>query len=132
MATAFDPIVEEDERIAHAVIGAAIEVHRILGPGFLESVYRKALKYELALRGFSSEEELPLTIFFKDLRIDDQRLDLLVENRIIIELKCAEKFAPIHEAILISYLKSTKLRLGLMLNFRTVTLKDGGIKRVIL
>jgi GxxExxY protein len=132
MATVFDPIVEEDERIAHAVIGAAIEVHRILGPGFLESVYRKALRHELSLRGFASEEELPLSIYFKDLLIDGQRLDLLVENRIIVELKCAEKFAPIHEAILLSYLKTTKLRLGLMLNFRTVTLKDGGIKRVIL
>jgi GxxExxY protein len=114
------------------VIGAAIEVHRILGPGFLESVYRKALRYELALRGFSSEEELPLTICFQDLRIEGQRLDLLVANRVIVELKCAEKFAPIHEAILISYLKTTKLRLGLMLNFRTVTFKDGEIKRVVL
>jgi GxxExxY protein len=132
MATVFDPIAEEDERIAHAVIGAAIEVHRVLGPGFLESVYRKAVRHELALRGLASKEELPLTIFFKDLRIDGQRLDLLVENRLIVELKCAEKFAPIHEAILISYLKTTKLRLGLMLNFRTITLKDGGIKRVIL
>jgi GxxExxY protein len=75
MATVFDPIVEEDERIAHAVIGAAIEVHRILGPGFLESVYRKALRHELSLRGFASEEELPLSIYFKDLLIDGQRLD---------------------------------------------------------
>jgi GxxExxY protein len=81
---------------------------------------------------FSSEEELPLTIFFKDLQIEGQRLDLLVEKRIIVELKSAEKFAPIHEAILISYLKTTKLRLGLMLNFRTFTLKDDGIKRVVL
>jgi GxxExxY protein len=128
----FEEIPEEDERIAHAVIGAAIEVHRILGPGFLESVYRKALRHELALCGFSSDEELPIAIQFKDLRIDGQRVDLLVERRIIVELKCAEKFAPIHEAILLSYLKTTKLRLGLMLNFKAVTLKDGGIKRVVL
>lgn len=129
---AFEPIPNEDERIAHAVIGAAIEVHRILGPGFLESVYRKALKHELALRGLSAEEELPLSICFKDLRIDGQRVDLLVERRIIIELKCVECFAPIHEAVLLSYLKSTKLRLGILLNFKTVILKDGSIKRVVL
>jgi hypothetical protein len=77
------PIPGEDERIAHAIIGAAIEVHRILGPGFLESVYRKALRYELSLRGFSSDEELPLFVQFKDLRIDGQRVDLLVERRVI-------------------------------------------------
>jgi GxxExxY protein len=127
----FEPIPAEDERIAYTVIGAAIEVHRILGPGFLESVYRKALRHELALRGFSSEEEVPLVVCFKDLRIDGQRVDLLVERRVIVELKCAEQFAPIHEAIMISYLKATKLRLGLMLNFKTVKLKEGGIKRVV-
>ncbi|HEX5472435.1 MAG TPA: GxxExxY protein [Lacipirellulaceae bacterium] len=126
------PIPAEDERIAHAVIGAAIEVHRILGPGFLESIYRKALRYELMIRGFSCAEEMPLLVQFKDLQIDGQRVDLLVERRVIVELKCAEKFAPIHEAILLSYLKSTNLRLGLLLNFKAVTLKEGGIRRVVL
>jgi GxxExxY protein len=132
MAMTFEPISEEDERIAHTVIGAAIEVHRILGPGFLESVYRKALRHELALRGFSSDEELPLYLQYKDLHIDGQRVDLLVERRVIVELKCADKFAPIHEAILLSYLKTMRLRLGLMLNFKLVTLKEGGIKRIVL
>ena len=127
----FEPIPEDDERIAHAVIGAAIEVHRMLGPGFLESVYRKSLRHELALREYSSEEELALIVQFKDLRIDGQRPDLLVERRVIVELKCADKFAPIHEAILLSYLKTMRLRLGLMLNFKTVILKEGGIKRVV-
>jgi GxxExxY protein len=127
-----EPIPEDDERIAHAIIGAAIEVHRLLGPGFLESVYRKALKYELALRGYLSEEEVCLTVQFKDLQIDGQRVDLLVERRVIVELKCAEKFAPIHDAILLSYLKATKFRLGLLLNFKTVVLKEGGIRRIVL
>jgi GxxExxY protein len=86
----------------------------------------------LALRGFSSEEELPLVVHFKDLRIDGQRIDLLVERRVIVELKCADKFAPIHKAILLSYLKTMRLRLGLMFNFRTVTLKEDGIKRIVL
>lgn len=131
MKMQFEPISAEDERIAHAIIGAAIEVHRILGPGFLESVYRKALRHELALRGFSSEEELSLVVQFKDLQIDGQRVDLMVERRFIVELKCANEFAPIHEAILLSYLKTTGLRLGLLLNLKTVLLKDGGIKRVV-
>src|SRR5262249_6397447 len=130
--TSFDSIPEEDEQLAHAIIGAAIEVHRILGPGFLESVYRKALRHELALRGIAAQEEVPICIQFKDLCIDNQRVDLLVDQRVIVELKCVEKFAPIHEAILISYLKTTKFRLGLLFNFRTVTLKEGGIKRVVL
>jgi GxxExxY protein len=128
----FEPIPVGDERIAHGVIGAAIEVHRLLGPGFLERVYRKALRHELFLRGFNSEEELPLIVQFKDLQIDGQRVDLLVENRVIVELKCADEFSPIHEAILLSYLKSTKLRLGLLLNFKATILKQGGIRRVIL
>ena len=128
----FECIPDEDERIAHVIIGAAIEVHRILGPGFLESVYRKALRYELSLRGIAAIEELALLVNYKDLQIDGQRLDLLVERRVIVELKCVDKFAPIHEAILLSYLKSTNLRLGLLLNFKAVTLKEGGIKRVVL
>jgi GxxExxY protein len=128
----FEPIPADDERWAHDIIGAAIEVHRILGPGFLESVYRKALRHELALRGIASQEEIPISIQFKDLQIEGQRVDLLVEKRIIVELKCAEKFAPIHEAILISYLKTTKFRWGLLFNFHTNILKEGGIKRVVL
>lgn len=127
-----ESIPDEDERIAHGIISAAIEVHRILGPGFLESIYRKALRYELSLREFSSDEEMPLSIQFKDLQIDGQRVDLLVVRRIIVELKCADRFAPIHEVILLSYLKSTKLRLGLLLNFKAVTLKEGGIRRIVL
>jgi GxxExxY protein len=128
----FDPISQEDERIAHAVIGAAIEVHRILEPGFLESIYRKALRHELALRGFAAEEETPLLLQYKDLQIEGQRVDLLVESRVIVELKCADQFAPIHEAIVLSYLKAAKLRLAMLLNFKVVKLKDGGIKRVVL
>jgi GxxExxY protein len=128
----FESIPEEDERIAHEVIGAAIEVHRILGPGFLESVYRRALRHELALRGVSADEEVPLSIQYKDLPISGQRVDILVSGRVIVELKCADEFAPIHEAILISYLKSTRLRLGLSINFKSVRLKDGGIKRIVL
>jgi len=84
------------------------------------------------LREHLSVEEMTLAIQFKDLRIDGQRCDLLVERRIIVELKCVDKFAPIYEAILLSHLKSMKLPLGLLINFKSVTLKDGGIKRIVL
>jgi GxxExxY protein len=126
----YDPIPQEDEEIVKAVIGAAIEVHRILGPGFLESIYRRALAYELSLRGLSVEQEKDILVAFKDIQIPGQRIDLMVRGRVIVELKCVDQFAAIHEAILLSYLKTTGLRLGLLLNFKTTVLKDG-IKRMV-
>ncbi len=98
----YEPIPQRDEEIAKAVIGAAIEVHRILGPGFLESIYRRALAYELRLRGFTVEEEMNIIVPFKDIQISGQRIDMIVEGRVIVELKCVEQFAPIHEAITLS------------------------------
>src|SRR5437870_13363 len=126
----YSPIPERDEEIAKAIIGAAIEVHRILGPGFLESIYRRALKYELSLRGIVAEEEKEIVVPFKDIQIPGQRIDLIVEKRVIVELKCVEQFAPIHEAITLSYLKTMKLRLALLLNFKTQYMRDG-IKRMV-
>jgi GxxExxY protein len=126
----YEPIPQQDEEIAKAVIGAAIEVHRELGPGFLESIYRKALAYELSLRGLAVEQEKEIAVPYKDIQIPGQRLDLLVGGRLIVELKCVDEFAPIHEAQLLSYLKATRLRLGLLLNFKTQVLKDG-IKRMV-
>jgi GxxExxY protein len=123
-------IPERDEEIAKAVIGAAIEVHRELGPGFLESIYRKALAYELTLRGFPVEQEKEVIVHYKDIQIPGQRLDLLVAERVVVELKCVEDFAPIHQAQLISYLKATSRRLGLLINFKVCVLKDG-IKRIV-
>lgn len=125
-----EPIPEQDEEIAKAVIGAAIEVHRELGPGFLESIYRKALAYELSLRGLAVEQEKELVVPYKDIQIPGQRLDLLVAGRLIVELKCVEEFAPIHQAQLLSYLKATGLRLGLLINFKAQVLRDG-IKRMV-
>ena len=126
----YEPIPEQDEEIAKAVIGAAIEVHRELGPGFLESIYRKALAYELSLRGLAVEQEKELVVPYKDIQIPGQRLDLLVAGRLIVELKCVEEFAPIHQAQLLSYLKATGLRLGLLINFKAQVLRDG-IKRMV-
>ncbi len=126
----YEPIPEQDEVIARQVIGAAIEVHRHLGPGFLEVIYSRALSHELQLRGLLVESEMPILVPYKTIQIPGQRLDLLVGSRVIVELKCVEAFAPIHQAQIISYLKATELRLGLLINFKVSVLRDG-IKRVV-
>ena len=126
----FDPIPEQDEELAHTIIGASIEVHRLLGPGFLESIYERALCHELSLRRVAFERQKELIVRYKDLDIPGQRLDLLVGGRVIADLKTVETLAPIHQAQLLSYLKTTGLRLGLLINFKVQVLKDG-IKRVV-
>src|SRR5438105_3903068 len=112
------PIPAEDEELAHKIIGAAIEVHRILGPGFIESIYERALCHELTLRGVPFQRQVELIVRFKDFDIPGQRLDLLVGGRVITDLKTVEALAPIHQAQLLSYLKTTGLRLGLLINFK--------------
>jgi GxxExxY protein len=126
----YAPIPQEDEELGHRVIGSAIEVHRILGPGFLESVYRRALCHELSLQGIPFEYEKELLVPYKDLQIPGQRFDILVAGRILLELKTVEAIAPIHQAQLLSYLKATELRLGFVINFKVLVLKDG-IKRLV-
>jgi GxxExxY protein len=125
-----DPIPARDEELAHQIIGAAIEVHRLLGPGFLESIYERALCHELTLRGLPFQSQIPLSVRYKDIEIPGQRLDLLVGERVITDLKTVDSFAPIHHAQVLSYLKTTGLRLGLLINFNVLVLKDG-IKRVV-
>jgi GxxExxY protein len=126
----YDAIPPEDEELARQAIGAAIEVHRLLGPGFLESIYERALCHELTLRGVAFERQKDLLVRYKDIHIPGQRLDLLVGERVIVDLKTVESFAPIHQAQTLSYLKATGLRLALLINFKVVVLKDG-IKRVV-
>lgn len=128
----YKPIPEEDEELARKIIGAAIEVHRALGPGFLESIYRRALCHELALSGIPFVYEHEILVPYKGIQIPGQRLDILVGGRVILELKTVDEFAPIHQAQLISYLKATRLRLGLLINFKAQMLKEGGIKRLVL
>ena len=111
------------------IIGAAIEVHRHLGPGLLESVYEAALAFELAERGLTVERQKPVPLVYKGLKFDEgYRLDLLVGGQVILELKCVEVVLPIHEAQLISCLKMTGLKVGLLINFKVPVLKQG-IKR---
>jgi GxxExxY protein len=121
----------ETDRLAQEVIGAAIEVHRTLGPGFLESVYEQAMGIELGLRGISSERQVPVAVNYKGHSIGESRLDLLVDGRLVVELKAVDQFAPIHTAQVMSYLKATGHQLGLLINFNVIRLKDG-VKRVVL
>ena len=122
---------EEEDSLAHAVIGAAIEVHRHLGPGYLESVYEDAPAIEFSLRRIPFERQLPIAVQFKGHPVGEGRLDFLICGRLIVELKAIDELAPIHRAQVLSYLRTTKLTLGLLINFNVKTLKDG-IKRVIL
>ncbi|MFB3890572.1 MAG: GxxExxY protein [Phycisphaerae bacterium] len=127
----FDPIPPECERVGKEIIGAAIEVHRHLGRGLLESVYEKALVHELRLRKLIVRQQVLVPVFYKDLRIDGQRLDLLVEPGVIAEVKAVERLIDAHAAQILSYLRSTKLRLGYLINFNTPVVSRGGIKRFV-
>lgn len=117
--------------ITQEVISAAIEVHRNLGPGLLESAYEACLAYELQDRGLHVERQKPLPLIYRDINVEvGYRLDLVVENAIVIELKSVEKLEPIHQAQVLSYLKLSGHRLGLLINFNVRMLKHG-IKRFI-
>lgn len=118
----------ETERVGFAVIGAAIEVHRHLGAGFLERIYHEALCVELTERKLPFEREKSVTVLYKSVKIPGQRIDLIVEGCVIVELKAVANLHEIHEAKLISYLKTTGVRLGYLLNFHHTTMKEG-IKR---
>ena len=123
-------IPAELDEASHKIIGAAIEVHRHLGPGLLENIYEQALVHELHLRGMTVQRQVPVSIAYKDLDITGQRLDLLVDPGIIVELKAVETTKDIHSAQLLGYLKSTGLRLGLLINFNNLVLTKG-IKRIV-
>ena len=108
------------------ILKAAFEVHTQLGPGLLESAYRRCLLHELSLSGLHAETEIAIPMTYKGLEIDcTYRADLLVEGMVMLELKAVETLLPIHKAQLMTYLKLTKVKLGLLLNFHTVHLRDG-------
>jgi GxxExxY protein len=117
--------------IARQVVRAAVEVHRVLGPGFLESVYEEALAVELGLRGLSFRRQVGFELEYKGARIGQARLDLLVSERLVVELKTSERLLPLHFAQVLSYLKATGQQLGLLINFNVPFLRQG-IRRVIL
>jgi GxxExxY protein len=117
--------------ITEQVIGAAIEVHRVLGPGLLESAYSTCLVFELRERGFRVEQERPLPVVYKSVKLDcGYRLDLVVENLVIVEIKAVERLNSVHEAQLLSYLRLYGCRVGLLINFHVSMLKQG-IRRIV-
>lgn len=122
---------EELDAISYKIIGLAIEVHRQLGPGLLESAYQECLYYELANAGLTVEKQKALPIIYKDVKLDHgYRIDLLVENKIVIELKTVEAFTDVHFAQILTYLKLGNYPLGLLINFDSKILKNN-IKRFI-
>ena len=121
------------ENLTEQVIGAAIEVHRALGPGLLESAYEECLCHELRLRGLKFQRQVPLPVSFKGIHLDcGYRMDILVEDSVILELKCVEHVLRVHEAQLLTYLRMTGTRVGLIVNFHVAALVRGGIIRKII
>ncbi|HEX8790001.1 MAG TPA: GxxExxY protein [Polyangiaceae bacterium] len=116
--------------LTRAVIGAAIEVHRVLGPGFSEATYERALCAELGVRGIPYEEQAIVVVRYKDLPVGEMRVDVLVADALILELKAVDAHSPVHVAQVLSYLKATGLPLGLLINFNVRVLRDG-IRRIV-
>ena len=122
----------EFDPISRQVIGLAIEVHRTLGPGLLESAYEQCLCHELTQNAISFNRQVPVPVSYKGLRLDcSYRLDIVVQNSLIVEIKAVDRLLPVHNAQLLTYLKLTGIGVGLLLNFHTVVLRDG-MRRVVL
>lgn len=123
---------EKSNQLSHQIINAAIEVHRSLGPGLLESAYETCLSHELALRRIPFQLQHPLSLNYKGAELDaSYRIDILVDNLVIVEVKAVEKLMSIHQAQLLTYLRLTNLWLGLLINFNVPILKQGIVRRVL-
>jgi len=126
-------MLERDQldQVTRQIIGAAIEVHKAIGPGLLESAYQACLAFEVRQRGLKVEEQVPLPVLYKEVKLDcGYRLDLLVEDSVIVEIKAVEQLCPIHDAHLLSYLRMAHKHVGLLINFHNRVLKDG-LKRIV-
>ena len=118
--------------LTEKIIGCAIEVHKVLGPGLLESAYEECLSYELLQNGFKIERQKAVPVIFKEVKLDcGYRIDILVEDKILLELKSVDGLAPIHEAQILTYLKFAGKKIGLLINFNVPKLKNG-IKRFVM
>ena len=123
--------MSDENKLTEEIIGAAMEVHSFLGPGLLESAYEKCLEFEIARRGFKTVSQLALPIQYKEIKIDGgYRIDLLTEDKVIVEIKAVSSIQPVHKAQLLSYLKMSIIRVGLLLNFNVERLKQG-ITRIV-
>lgn len=125
------PLSPEAEHVMSETIGCAIRVHRELGPGLLESIYRSALQIELTTTGLSYETERPVCIKYRNVDLHGQRVDLIVDGLVVAELKCVVRLNDVHRAQLLSYLRATGLRGGLLINFHVPVLRSG-LKRIVL
>ena len=126
-----EPIPEVSNILSGKVVKAALEVHTVLGPGLLESAYETCLVKELADQGITCRRQVPLPVKYKGVELEaGYRIDILVENKVIIELKTAERFMPVHSAQMMTYLRLSGCRVGLLLNFNVRSMKNG-IKRVV-
>lgn len=125
--------MEERDPLTHTVIGAAIEVHREMGPGLLESLYQKCMEVELKLRGLEYVSQARLPLVYKGIPIDadELKMDLFFPGKLVVELKAIEKLLPVHEAQLLNYLRLSKTHVGLLINFNVPVIKDG-LKRMVL
>jgi GxxExxY protein len=122
---------EQLDRLTESIIGSAIEVHRALGPGLLESAYERCLSFELATRGVAVEHQKPIPLFYKKARLDcGYRVDLVVADKVIVEIKSVDQLLPIHGAQLLSYLRLSRLQVGLLINFNVSILKNG-VRRIV-
>lgn len=116
----------DENQLSYQIVGAAIEVHRLLGPGLLESTYEECLCYELSLNKIPFERQVPMHVTYKDIQLDcGYRIDILVDKKVILELKSVAEIHPIHRAQLLTYLKLSGLKLGMLLNFNVQLMKDG-------
>jgi GxxExxY protein len=132
MHHAAEPLPQQTEEVARSIVDAALALHRALGPGLLESAYETCLAYELECRRHVVLKQVALPVVYQSVRLDaDYRVDLMVDDAVIVEVKAVEALAPLHEAQLLTYLRLSRRRLGLLINFNVVLLKNG-IKRMIL
>ena len=129
--SSFAPIPSRTEEVTKVILDAAFKVHTALGPGLLEFVYETCLVYELKSKGLKVDTQLSLPVIYEGITVDSGlRLDLMVENCVIVEIKAVENIIPLYNAQLLTYLKLTKTRIGLLLNFNTIHFRDG-IKRLV-
>lgn len=120
-----------ENEISNVILGVAIELHKSLGPGLLESAYENALVYELMKKGLDVKQQVAMPFIYKEVKLDvGYRIDLIVENKVLIEVKSIEDLAPVHYSQVLTYLRLSKLKLGLLINFNTKLLKDG-IHRIV-
>jgi GxxExxY protein len=131
MINVASPLDDQTETLVTRVIGCCIEVHRRLGPGLLESIYRRAVAIELATEAIPFETERHFEVIYRNQLLCHQRLDIVVANKVLIEIKAVERLAPIHQAQVICYLRLSKLPVALLMNFNSAVLPDG-LKRMVL